>query len=34
MSLFTMFWIVAVATLITTWYNDNISKADYIADEA
>jgi len=29
-----MLSIVAAATFIATWYNDNVSKADYIADDS
>lgn len=34
MSLLTMLSIVVAATFIATWFNDNISNAEYIADEA
>jgi hypothetical protein len=33
MSLLTSLSIIVVATVIATWYNDKISKADYINDE-
>jgi hypothetical protein len=33
MNFLAMLSIIAAATFIATWYNDNISKADYIADE-
>jgi hypothetical protein len=33
MSLLTSLSIIVVATFIATWYNDKISKADYINDE-
>jgi len=34
MSFLAMLSIVAAATFIATWYNDNVSKADYIADDS
>ena len=34
MSLLTMLSIVVAATFIATWFNDNVSKAEYISDEA
>jgi hypothetical protein len=33
MNILAMLSIVAAATFIATWFNDNVSKADYIADE-
>lgn len=33
MSLLTSLSIVIAATFIATWYNDKVSKADYINDE-
>ena len=33
MSILAMLSIVTVTTFIATWFNDNISKSDYIADE-
>lgn len=34
MSLLTSLSIIVVATFIATWYNDKISKAEYINDDA
>lgn len=33
MSLLTSLSIIVVATIIATWYNDKISKSEYINDE-
>lgn len=34
MSILAMLSIVTAATFLATWFNDNVSKSDYIADEA
>lgn len=34
MSFIAMICVVLVATFVATWFNDNISKADYINDDA
>jgi hypothetical protein len=34
MNFIAMVCVVVVATFVTTWFNDNISKAEYIHDEA
>lgn len=34
MSLLAMLSVVTAATFIATWFNDHVSKADYISDEA
>jgi hypothetical protein len=33
MNILAMLSIITVVTFIATWFNDNVSKADYIADE-
>jgi hypothetical protein len=33
MNILGMLSIITVVTLLATWFNDNISTADYIADE-
>lgn len=34
MSLLTSLSIIVVATVIATWFNDKVSKAEYINDDA
>lgn len=34
MELISGFAVLVAATFITAWYNDNVSTADYISDEA
>ncbi len=33
MTILTAFSVLVAATVITTWFNDHVSKAEYIADE-
>lgn len=34
MSLLTSISVIVVATFVATWFNDKVSKADYINDDA
>ena len=34
MEFFTGFGVILVATVLTTWFNDHVSKSEYLSDEA
>jgi|GEM_PF-4851654 hypothetical protein len=34
MSVLTSLVVVVIATYITTWFNDKVSRADYLADDS